>query len=131
MNNPSNVEIMDKRIIPEMRIAQLATKALKYKTENKTGTMLLKIPNNIAPEIFAIISSSILIGANNNRSKERAFLSNVIVTDSIEVVPKRIDIPTIPGKTSSMLNAVLVLINIISIHAKGKIIPQLIFGGFK
>jgi hypothetical protein len=32
---------------------------LKYKTENKTGTMLLKMPNNIAPVIFAIIIFSI------------------------------------------------------------------------
>jgi hypothetical protein len=93
--------------------------------------ILLKIPNNIAPVIFAVISSSILIGANNNLSKERDFLSNVMVTESMEVVPNRMDIATIPLNTSSILNTVLVLINIISIHANGKTIPQLIFGGFR
>jgi hypothetical protein len=123
--------MIDKSTIPTVSIVQLTTIALKYKTENKTGTMLLKMPNNIAPAIFAIISNLILIGANNNRSNDLDFLSNVIVTESIDVVPKRIDIPTIPGKTSSMLKVVLVLINIINIQAKGKIIPQLIFGGFR
>jgi len=123
--------MIDKSIIPTVSNVQLTTIALKYKTENKTGTMLLKIPNKIAPVIFAVISNLILIGANNNRSNDFDFLSNVIVTASIDVVPNRIDKLIIPGKTSSMLKAVLVFINIINIHAKGKIIPQLIFGGFR
>jgi hypothetical protein len=131
MNNPSNVDITDKKIIPIIRTIQLATTALKYRTENNIGIMLLKIPNNMAPLIFAVINHSILIGATNNRSNERDFLSNVMVTDSMDVVPNRMDIATIPGKTSSILKAVLVFTNIISIHANGKIIPQLIFGGLR
>jgi len=131
ISNPSKVDMIDKRIIPTVSIVQLITVALKYNTENKIGTMLLKIPNSIAPVIFAIISNLILIGANNKRSNDLDFLSNVIVTASIEVVPKRIDMPTIPGKTSLMLKVVLVFMNIINIQAKGKIIPQLIFGGFR
>jgi hypothetical protein len=54
-----------------------------------------------------------------------------MVTESIDVVPKRTDMATIPGNTSIISNALFVLRNIISIQAKGKIIPQLIFGGFK
>jgi len=131
MNNPSSVEIIDNNIIPIINIVQLFTAALKYKTENNIGIMLLKIPNKIAPVIFATISNSILSGANNSLSNERDFLSNVMVTDSIEVVPNRMDIATIPLKTSSIWNAVFVFTNIISIHANGKMMPQLIFGGFR
>jgi len=131
ITKPKSVEIIDRRKILTTNKNQFSTGALKYKTEINIGVILFKTPKKIALVIFAMIISSILIGASNNLSNARDFLSNVIVTASIEVVPKRILIATIPGKTSSILKPFPVLINSISIHAKGKIIPQLMFGGFK
>ena len=104
--------------------------ALKYNTEIKTGKILLNRPNNTAPVSFDMINSSNDIGASRSLSKERDFFSNVMVTASIEVVPKRTDIPIIPGKIS-LISKDLVLKNIIKIQAKGKMIPQLMLGGLR
>lgn len=131
IESPSRVETIDKRIIPVNNKYQFDTADLKYSTDINTGMMLLIIPNSTAPLILENTSSSVLIGARSNLSNERALLSKVMVTASIEVVPKSIDIATIPANISSMLKAVPDLKKNISIHAKGKIIPQLIFGGFK
>jgi hypothetical protein len=72
-----------------------------------------------------------LSGASKSLSKERDFLSKVIVTESIDVVPKRMHMATIPANTSMISKVFPALMNIISIQANGKIIPQLIFGGFR
>lgn len=128
---PSKVDTIDNIIIPLNNKSQFNTEALKYNTDIKIGIKLFKIPNKIAPDIFAKTSRLMHIGASNNLSNERALLSNVMVTESIEVVPNRIDIATIPGNTSLISKADFDFIKSINIHAKGKIMPQLIFGGFK
>lgn len=91
----------------------------------------MNTPNRTAPESLAMIIHSMPSGAINRRSKDRDFRSKVIVTESMEVVPKRMDMETMPGKTSLMSKAVRVRISIMSIQAKGKMIPQLMLGGFR
>lgn len=131
MNKASSVDMIDRKIIPANRTGQFATGALKKSVDTSTGAMLLKTPKRIAPVILAKTSSSILNGAIISLSNDRDFLSKVIVTESMDVVPNKIDIATIPGNISLISNAIPVLTNIMSIQAKGKMIPQLIFGGFK
>ena len=125
--------MMDNRNIPIINTSQLATIALKYKTENNMGIMLLKIPKRIAPVIFANTNNSVFNGAINKRSNERDLRSKVMVTEreSIDVVPKRIDMATIPGNTLLISKVLPDFTNIISIHANGNIMPQLILGGFR
>ena len=96
------------------------------------GTKALAIPKRIAPVVLASISNSKEIGARSKRSKERLRLSKVMVTESIEVVPKRIEMVTTPGRMVKMLSSPLPdLIKNMPVHAKGKIIPQLILGGLR
>jgi len=131
IESPRSVDTIDKRTIPVNSKYQFNTADLKYNTDISTGIKLLIIPKSTAPLILENTSNSVLIGARSSLSNERALLSKVIVTASIEVVPKSIDIATIPANISSILKAVPDLKKNISIHAKGKIIPHLIFGGFK
>ena len=63
------------------------------------GMKELATPNRIAPLVLANIKSSNEIGASNRRSKEWFFFSNVTVTASMEVVPKRMVIAITPGKS--------------------------------
>ena len=95
------------------------------------GIMLLKMPNSIAPVIFANTNSSVFNGAINKRSNERDLRSNVMVTESIDVVPNRIDMATMPGNTLLISKVLPDFTNIINIHANGNIMPQLILGGFR
>ena len=96
------------------------------------GTKALAIPNKIAPEVLASISNSSEIGARSNRSNERLLLSNVIVTASIEVVPKRTEMVITPGSSVSTLSSPLPdLMKNIPVQANGKIIPQLMLGGLR
>lgn len=90
------------------------------------------MPNRMAPEVFANIISPSGIGDTNNLSKVLLFFSKVMVTESMEVVPKSIDKLITPGRidiTSIILPPVL--IKNMPAHAKGNMIPQLMFGGFR
>ncbi|AHM58132.1 hypothetical protein EAL2_808p06290 (plasmid) [Peptoclostridium acidaminophilum DSM 3953] len=89
------------------------------------------IPKMIAPVVFASISKFRLIGASKSRSKERLFLSKVIVTESIEVVPNRMDSAITPGSMPLISTALSDLTKNISVQDIGKIIPQLMFGGLR
>jgi hypothetical protein len=72
------------------------------------------------------------MGASSNRSKEWFFFSKVTVTDSKDVVPKRMDSPTTPGSTDKILSTPLPdLIKNIPVQAMGKMIPQLRLGGLR
>ena len=96
------------------------------------GTKALAIPNNIALEVLASISNSSEIGARSNLSNERLLLSNVIVTASIEVVPKRMEMVITPGKSTRTLSSPLPdRMKNMPVQAKGKIIPQEMLGGFR
>ena len=86
----------------------------------------------MAPLVLASINSSRGMGASNSRSKERFFFSKVTVTASIEVVPNKMEMATTPGSSVIMLSSPLPdLMKNIPVHARGKISPQLIFGGFR
>ncbi len=122
---------MDKRIIPMNNMYQFETSDLKYNTDISTGMKLFMMPKTTAPLIFEKTSTSVLMGARSSLSNDLAFLSKVIVTASIDVVPKRIDMATIPANISKMLKELPDLKKNIIIPANGKIIPQLILGGLR
>jgi hypothetical protein len=72
------------------------------------------------------------IGARRSRSKDRFFFSKVIVTASIEVVPKRTEIAITPGSMAGILSRPLPdFMKNMLVHAMGNINPQLIFGGLR
>jgi len=86
----------------------------------------------MAPEVFANMISPRGIGDKRILSKVLLLFSKVIVTESIDVVPKSIDKLITPGRidiTSIILPPVL--IKNMPAHAKGNMIPQLMFGGFR
>jgi hypothetical protein len=86
----------------------------------------------MAPEVLANIRISSEIGARSNRSNERLRFSKVMVTASIEVVPKRIEMVITPGRSARTLSSPLPdLMKNMPVHASGKIIPQLTFGGLR
>jgi len=96
------------------------------------GTKAFAIPNKIAPDVFASISNSRDTGASSNLSNDLCLLSKVIVTASIDVVPNRIEIVITPGSSAVTLSMPLPdLMKNIPVQARGKIIPQLILGGFR
>jgi len=96
------------------------------------GTKALTIPKKIAPEVLASIRSSREIGARSNLSNDRLLLSKVIVTASIEVVPKRMEMVITPGRSARTLsNPLPDLMKNIPVQAKGKMIPQLMLGGLR
>jgi hypothetical protein len=101
------------------------------KHANKTGTKALNSPKRMAPLVLASIKRFKSIGAKRSLSKERLLLSKVIVTASIEVVPKRTDRLITPGRRSRTSTAVCDFKKNISVQATGKTNPQLIFGGFR
>jgi len=96
-----------------------------------TGMKALRTPKRIAPDVFASIKRFKLMGASNNLSKERLFLSKVMVTANMEVVPNSTDKDITPGKIPLMSTSLWDLAKNISVQATGKIIPQLILGGFR
>lgn len=71
------------------------------------------------------------MGASSSLSKDLPFLSKVIVTASMDVVPKRMDIAMIPGRISLISTSIFDLNKNISVQANGNIIPQLILGGLR
>lgn len=96
------------------------------------GTTALTIPKKIAPEVLASIRSSREMGDRSNLSNDRLLLSKVIVTVSIDVVPKRIEMVTTPGRSARTLsNPLPDLMKNIPVQAKGKMIPQLMLGGLR
>jgi len=90
------------------------------------------MPKRMAPEVFANIIRPSGMGESKILSKVLLFFSKVIVTESMDVVPKSMEMAIIPGNmdiTSIILPPVL--IKNMPAHAKGKMIPQLILGGFR
>jgi len=72
------------------------------------------------------------MGASSSLSKDLLRLSKVIVTDNMDVVPKRIEIVMTPGKSDRTLsNPLPDLIKNIPVHASGKIKPQDMLGGLR
>ena len=132
MNSPKNVEDMAISIIAVTRAIQIVPDRSVRKTAMIIGTNALAAPNRMAPDVFASIRRFSEMGANSNLSNERFRFSKVTVTASMEVVPKRIEIATTPGRILGMLsNPVPDLMKNILVHANGNINPQLILGGFR
>jgi hypothetical protein len=132
MNNPRNAEDMAISIIAGIKAIQMAPDKSVRKTAMIIGTNALAAPNRMAPDVFASISRFREMGANSNLSNEQLRFSKVTVTASIEVVPKRMEIATTPGRILGILsNPLPDLIKNILVHASGNIKPQLILGGFR
>jgi hypothetical protein len=81
-------------------INQLTPDRSTKKEAKRTGTKALTMPKRIAPVVLEIIRRLRLIGASRSLSKDRFFLSKVMVTASIDVVPNNIEIDITPGSIS-------------------------------
>lgn len=132
--SPRSVEVTAIKKTANSTAPQLIPARSIKKDANSTGTKALNSPNNIAPESLAATIVLREIGASRSRSKERPFLSKVIVTASIEVVPNSTLMAIRPG-SNVLISDIFIppddRINCISVQDSGKIIPQLMFGGFR
>lgn len=131
INNPRKVDVTAIKITLIITGTQLIPDRLIKNNEKTIGTNAFKIPNIIAPAVFAIISKFKSIGASSSLSKDPPFLSKVMVTASMDVVPKRIHIAIIPGRIPLMSTSVFERNKNISVQANGNMIPQLILGGLR
>jgi hypothetical protein len=131
INKPNRAEVNAiKKTAMITRGQYVPLKSAKFAAK-ATGTKAFTIPKIIAPDNLAKTSVLILIGARSNLSKERDLFSKVIVTASIEVVPNRMLIAIKPGSNSIISTFPGERTSCISVQDSGKIMPQLIFGGFK
>jgi hypothetical protein len=131
MNNPRKVDVTAISTTPETVVIQFTSDKSTIKEAKITGIKALIMPKIIAPVVFASMSSCRLIGASNNLSKDLLFLSNVIVTDNIEVVPNSMDRAMTPGSIPLISTSLEDLMKNIRVQDIGKIIPQLILGGLR
>ncbi len=132
INKPKKVDDIAINIIAGNAIAQTIPERSVKKIAIRIGINAFSVPKNIAPDVLANINKFNGIGANNSLSNDLLFFSNVTVTASIEVVPKRTDTATTPAKILGILsNPEPDLTKNIPVHAKGKTNPQLMFGGLR
>jgi len=132
IKSPTKVDAIPIRIIAGITSDQAIPDRSVRNAAIIIGTKALAIPKRIAPEVLASINSSSDIGARSNRSKDRLRFSKVMVTASIDVVPNRMEMVITPGNSDRTLsNPLPDLIKNMPVHASGKIIPQLILGGFR
>jgi hypothetical protein len=132
IKSPRKVDTIPIRTIAGTTKAQVILDISARNAAMAMGINALTMPKRIAPEVLANISVSREIGARSSLSNDRFRLSKVRVTDSSEVVPNSMEIVTTPGKSSSTLSIPIPdLIKNIPVHASGKIIPQLTFGGLR
>jgi hypothetical protein len=130
INSPKNVEDIAIKTIAGKNIPQMIPERSVKNTAIRIGINAFNVPKNIAPDVLANISRFSGIGANNNLSNDLLLFSNVTVTASIEVVPKRTDTATTPAKILGILsNPEPDLTKNIPVHANGNTNPQLMFGG--
>jgi len=132
MSRPRKVEVT--------AIIRMAGKTTLHATMDRStinaainmGMHALTNPKKKAPAVFANTRSSSEIGASSKRSNERLFFSKVMATANMEVVPKKTDSDIKPGRIDKKSGEALsVLMKNMPAQDKGKIIPQLMFGGFK
>ncbi len=119
------------RKTPPNTISQLMPDRSVMNRAKITGTNPLNMPETMAPVVLASIRRLRSMGAIRSLSKDRLFLSKVMVTESMEVVPKSTDRHMTPGRRPRISNDVPDFRKNISVQATGKIIPQLMFGGFR
>ena len=132
IKSPRKVDATPIRIMAGMTRDQAIPERSVKNAAIITGTKAFTMPKRIAPEVLANIRSSSEIGDNNNLSKERLRLSKVMVTDNMDVVPKRIEIVMTPGRRPRTLSSPLPdLIKNMPVQARGNMIPQEMFGGLR
>jgi hypothetical protein len=132
MKSPRKVDAIAIRMIDGTTRAQAIPERSARKAAIITGTKALTTPKRIAPEVLASMRSSSDMGARSNLSKERLRLSKVIVTDNMDVVPKRMAIVMTPGKRDRTLSSPLPdLIKNMPVQARGNIMPHEILGGLR
>ena len=130
LNRPRKVEVNAISTIAGNTAAQIIPDRSAKNTAMIIGTNALATPNNMAPDVLDSIRRFSGIGANRSLSKERLLFSNVMVTASKEVVPKRIEMLTTPGRIPGTLSRpVPDLMKNIPVQASGNSSPQLILGG--
>lgn len=131
INKPRKVDVIAiNRTTINVKSQFIPDKSIR-KEANRTGINALMTPNTMAPVVFASISRFKLIGASKSLSNDLLFLSKVMVTASIDVLPKRTDRAMTPGSISRTFTPPSDRTKNIRVQARGKIIPQLIFGGLK
>lgn len=130
INKPRKVEDIAIKITAGITIDQMIPERSARKTAIMIGTNAFNIPKSMAPDVLANINKFSGIGDNNNLSNDLLLFSNVTVTASKEVVPKRIDTATTPGKIVGIFsNPEPDLMKNIPVHANGNTRPQLMLGG--
>lgn len=130
ISKPIRVDVIAISSTASNTTAQFTTPKFTKKAAKITGTKALNIPNTIAPVIFANTIVLRLIGASSNLSNECPLRSKVIVTANMEVVPKSTLMAIRPGSNSIRFPSGE-RISCINVQDKGKMIPQLIFGGLR
>ncbi len=131
INKPKKVDDIAIKIIAGINIIQIIPERSAKNSAIIIGINAFNIPKIIAPDVLASINKFNGIGANSNLSNDLLLFSNVTVTASMEVVPKRIDTATTPGRIFGILSKPEPdLMKNIPVHANGKTNPQLMFGGF-
>ena len=132
IKSPRKVDTMPIRMIAGITNDQAIPDRSARNVAIIIGTKAFTIPKRIAPDVLDSIRSSRDMGARISLSKERLRFSKVMVTASIEVVPKRMEIVITPGRSAKTLSRPLPdLMKNIPVQANGKMIPQLTLGGFR
>jgi hypothetical protein len=132
MKSPKKVDTMAIRIIAGITRAQATPERSARKVAIITGTKALTTPKRIAPDVLASMRSSSDMGDSSNLSKERLRRSKVIVTDNMDVVPKRMAIVMTPGRRDNTLsNPLPDLMKNMPVQARGNIMPQEMLGGLR
>jgi len=130
INKPRKVEDIAIKIMAGINMTQIVPERSVRKIAIIIGTNAFNTPKNTAPDVFASISRFSGIGDSNSLSNDLLLFSKVTVTANMEVVPKRMDTATTPGKILGILsNPEPDLTKNIPVHANGNTRPQLIFGG--
>jgi hypothetical protein len=132
MKSPRKVDTIPMRIIVGTTRDQAIPERSDRNAAITIGTKALAIPKRIAPEVLASMRSSREMGARSNLSNDRLRFSNVMVTASMDVVPKSIEMVITPGRSVRILSSPLPdLMKNMPVHARGNIMPQLMLGGLR
>ena len=132
IKSPRKVDTIPMRMMAGITSGQAITDKSVRNAAIIIGTKAFTTPKTIAPEVLASIRSSRDMGAKSSLSNDRLRFSNVMVTASIEVVPKRMEIVITPGRSVRTLsNPLPDLMKNMPVHARGKMIPQEMLGGLR
>jgi hypothetical protein len=124
INNPKKVDVTAISTTLINVDNQFISKRSTTNEAKNRGIKALMIPKRIDPVVLASINRFRLMGANSNLSKDLLFLSKVIVTESMDVVPNKTDKAITPGSIPRISTLLVDLIKNISVQDIGKIIPQ-------